>query len=150
MFGFTWNKAFRRELIESNNIRYVVGLDMSEDEVFSLSCCLRAETFQLLDNPLYHYISKSNGLTFKRHRTEKFILLAKSLEQFIHLIINNGLKAHYHYWIWQLMLTVAEHSTLVRSMGYYKKAVVYGWRHGITHATRHVIATIVKRILKRM
>lgn len=147
LFGFTWNKAFRRELIEDNNVRYVFGLDMSEDEVFSLACCLQAKTLKTISRPLYHYVSKSSGLTFKRRKPYDFLLLANSLKPSVRRMVDEQVKKHYHYWIWQLLLAAAECSTPVRSLHYYCKSLIYGFLHIGRGAICHVIRTIGKRLV---
>ena len=63
LLGYTWNKFFRAEVIRANNLRFVVGLSRSEDEVFTLAVACRAKSVQVLPLDFYVYRWSETGLT---------------------------------------------------------------------------------------
>ena len=63
LFGYTWNKFFRRELVVASGARFVEGLSASEDEIFTLAVCRAANSAALLHAPVYHYRLGEGGLT---------------------------------------------------------------------------------------
>lgn len=86
-FGFTWNKIFRRDIIEKFDIRFIESLAISEDEVFTLAYCNHIHSLRIIEAPLYHYLWKSQGLTHKIRKANEWLLLADS---FLNLI--NGIQ----------------------------------------------------------
>ena len=94
-FGFTWNKVFRRDIIEQYHIRFVEGLAISEDEVFTLAYCNRIKTLKIIDAPLYHYLWKKQGLTHKHRPSEEWIKLANSLQSLLSGLNGADLKSYY-------------------------------------------------------
>lgn len=94
-FGFTWNKIFRRDIIERCHIRFVEGLAISEDEVFTLAYCNHIRSLKIIEAPLYHYLWKSQGLTHKKRRSKEWLLLADSFLELISGIKSKELAQHY-------------------------------------------------------
>lgn len=148
LLGFNWNKVFRREIVEKYSLRFVEGLDISEDEVFTLSYCLRAKSLRIITDTLYHYVRKTNGLTFKHKRPETIFLLSNALSPLVCLMETMTMKDYYNYWIRELLLSSAEIASPKESIKYYWKAFVYGYKNDVKHATRREIRTIANRILK--
>jgi len=94
-FGFTWNKVFRRDIIEQYRIRFIENLAISEDEVFTLNYCNHIKSLKIIDVPLYHYLWKSQGLTHKKRQNEEWILLAYHFLKLAKEIQNNELSLYY-------------------------------------------------------
>ena len=94
-FGFTWNKVFRRDIIEQYSIRFVDNLAISEDEVFTLDYCNHIKSLKIIDVPLYHYLWKSQGLTHKKRKDDEWILLAYHFLKLAKEIHNNELSLYY-------------------------------------------------------
>ena len=59
MFGYTWIKAFRREVI--GNTRFSMELNLLEDEVFACEVLKDRHTVAVLEKPLYCYITGNAG-----------------------------------------------------------------------------------------
>lgn len=59
LFGYTWIKAFRREVIGS--CRFSMELNLMEDEVFACDVLARGCKTAVLDEPLYNYITGDTG-----------------------------------------------------------------------------------------
>ncbi|MDZ4992178.1 glycosyltransferase [Clostridium perfringens] len=53
--GVLWSKIFKRDIILKNNIRLRKDIFMSEDLLFVLEYCLKAERFAAIPNFLYQY-----------------------------------------------------------------------------------------------
>lgn len=76
-YGFTWNKLFRSSIIKQNNVRFVQGLKVSEDEIFTLNYSFFAESIKVLSRPLYNYRILANSLTRTKKSTSEQLLLAR-------------------------------------------------------------------------
>ena len=62
--GVLWNKLFRRELIEAQNVRFVSGLKYGEDFVFVCDYLGAAAGVSFMDSVEYRYIRRLGSLTF--------------------------------------------------------------------------------------
>lgn len=68
MYGYPWNKAFRREYLMERGLRYPV-ITHVEDILFNISVFQDAASVQTLEAPLYHYMNYADAtkrLTAKR------------------------------------------------------------------------------------
>ena len=94
-FGFTWNKVFRKDIIERFHIHFMENLAISEDEVFTLAYCNHIQSLKIIESPLYHYLWKSQGLTHKKRKSNEWLLLADS---FLRLLDGIGNQDLIHYY----------------------------------------------------
>lgn len=62
-FGYSWNKVYKRSLIEEHNIRFEDGLSIREDEVFALRYCLYAQSIETLSFAPYNYRILTSSLS---------------------------------------------------------------------------------------
>lgn len=70
-FGFTWNKFFRREILETFKVRFREELRYKEDEIFTLQYCKHISSiylskecpynYRLLDDSLSHHINVNSN-----------------------------------------------------------------------------------------
>ena len=67
-FGFTWNKIFRRSIIEKVNLRFEERLKTREDELFTLNYCCHINSIKILSYAPYNYRILSNSLS---HNSDK-------------------------------------------------------------------------------
>lgn len=76
--GFTWNKMFRNDIIRKYNVRFVEGLSLREDEIFTYTYACHCESLCTLSDIVYHYRSVMTGLTglWCRKKSEEYLLLA--------------------------------------------------------------------------
>lgn len=65
VMGYTWNKVYKRSLIEENKLAFQTDLDLMEDQVFNVEYATVADTFYLDNLPLYHYVSRKDSVTRK-------------------------------------------------------------------------------------
>ena len=94
-FGFTWNKVFCKDIIDQFHLRFIEGLAISEDEVFTLAYCNHIKTLKIIDIPLYHYLWKKQGLTHKHRMADEWILLADNFKILLSQLENDELRAYY-------------------------------------------------------
>ena len=77
-YGVTWNKLFRRSIIEANDMRMDPEIDWSEDFIFNLEYVLHCTTIYPLHSPIYYYVctegslvtANSNPLDFVRMKLD--------------------------------------------------------------------------------
>ena len=66
MFGYTWIKAFRSDVIADK--RFDISVSISEDEIFALDVLYDCERIALVKKPIYNYVfGSSNSLMAKAH-----------------------------------------------------------------------------------
>lgn len=83
--GVPWGKLYKRELIKSNNTRFVPGLTRMQDSIFNLECFYNANKIIYSDKNLYHYRKNRNSATFVYRENYKGIvnLYLDCLESFL-------------------------------------------------------------------
>lgn len=77
-YGYTWNKMFRRDIIEKYEIRFIEELRISEDEVYTLDYCTHAKSIKVLPLCLYNYSVLGTGLTATKNSADEYKKLADS------------------------------------------------------------------------
>ena len=55
-----WNKIFRRDFVEKNNIQFLEGVP-AEDAYFTNSCFMKAENVYYISTPMYYYRQRSTN-----------------------------------------------------------------------------------------
>ena len=88
-FGYTWNKMFRRDIIEKYKIRFIEGLRISEDEVYTLDYCTHAKSIKVLPLCLYNYRVLGTGLTATKNSADEYKKLADSYLSILNRENNN-------------------------------------------------------------
>lgn len=85
-YGFTWNKIFRRDIIEEHKVRFVEGLACYEDDIFTTAYMAGVNSLSIIGKPLYNYRILSTSLTTRRHPSQTFqrlhSLVAQSISQY--------------------------------------------------------------------
>ena len=69
---------FRRYIIEKYKIRFIEGLRISEDEVYTLDYCTHAKSIKVLPLCLYNYRVLGTGLTATKNSADEHKKLADS------------------------------------------------------------------------
>ena len=54
-FGYTWNKMFRMSVIRNHSIKFIEGLTLREDELFTMEYCQYITSLKVISAPLYYY-----------------------------------------------------------------------------------------------
>lgn len=65
VMGYTWNKMYRRALIDKHKLSFLPDLALMEDQLFNVEYATVAKHFYLDDVPLYHYVSRKDSITRK-------------------------------------------------------------------------------------
>lgn len=91
-FGFTFNKIYKRSIIEQHHLRFREGLNVREDEAFILNYCLYITSVKTMAFAPYNYrmlqnsLSHSPALRFRNFRllveTEKAVLKSYATSEF--------------------------------------------------------------------
>lgn len=61
-FGPTWNKLFRRNIIEKYNLRFDENISFREDELFTFEYCMYIKSVRILSTASYNYRQTPNSL----------------------------------------------------------------------------------------
>ena len=94
-YGYTWNKMFRRDIIEKYKIRFIEGLRISEDEVYTLDYCTHAKSIKVLPLCLYNYRILGTGLTATKNSADEYKKLADSYLAILNRENNNSIDKVY-------------------------------------------------------
>lgn len=78
-FGYTWNKCFKADVL--NNIRFIEGLKVREDEVFTSTYCRHINSLKFLQKGLYFYRELPIGLTYAGKSKSEWMLLCRKLDE---------------------------------------------------------------------
>lgn len=148
-FGFTWNKVFRRDIIERFHIRFMENLAISEDEVFTLAYCNHIQSLKIIEAPLYHYLWKSQGLTHKSRKCNEWLLLAVSFLRLLDGIGNQDLIHYYKTRIANIYNVAAWSSSNPFSfMKGEVNMIIYCLRNHISLPVKSIGREIIKKIIK--
>ncbi len=77
--GYTWNKLFKKDLIDKYNIRFVEDLAMREDELFTLSYARYIGSLRVKSSVLYNYRVLFSGLTYSIKPAKSYLSLSNKL-----------------------------------------------------------------------
>lgn len=107
-FGFTWNKIFKMEVIQKHGIRFIRNLNVSEDEIFTLSYCLQAKSTKVCSKPIYNYRWRKNGLTHASRTMNDWLLLFSYIEELIPLINYECLRTEETKWALKTLINACK------------------------------------------
>ena len=68
--GWTWNKWFKKNVIDKNGLRFDERFAIQEDHLFTLSYLLHTETISLTRYAPYNYVVSEGSLLFRKHPYE--------------------------------------------------------------------------------
>lgn len=92
VYGWSWCKLFRRELIEKYNIRFDESLRLWEDELFTSEFLRYAEKLRTVNRHFYHYIYHSDSLMRTNNTYLKRLFLSEKMNDHLIPIANKELK----------------------------------------------------------
>lgn len=65
VFGYTWCKAVKRQIIADNNLMFDTKYSLHEDLLFSCSLVEHSSSISTICEPIYHYIKSNDSLCAK-------------------------------------------------------------------------------------
>jgi len=89
--GFVWNKAYRREFIRTNEIKFE-PLRIQQDEVFNLAVYPKAQSLRAIPDILYTYFVYDNGNTRSRFIPERLDIYRRVRDAFLTLYADWNLR----------------------------------------------------------
>ncbi len=120
-----WNKLYRREFIQNNNLLFDDGL-IHEDIIWSYRAAKKAKKIALVHDRTYKYKINKSSITRKPNTNKKIDSLLFVLNQIIADRSNNSLVLEYNkfisYWVFNTSLLLLNFDGDVRAQRqYYKK-----------------------------
>lgn len=152
IFAAPWNKAFKSEIIKKENIRFVEGLFLYEDEVFCFEVISKSAKLSITDSLIYNHSFFAEGLSHKNMTMQNITILTQCLEKICSSIENEGIKKYIKEVrmptiISKLPLqeknTFKRFSTSVKALSFCKK-------HNIRYPYRKISVALLKKTLKDM
>lgn len=83
IFGYTWNKVFKANVIKENKITFMNSVKFGEDELFTLVCCLCAHSLKVISTPVYHYRQREGSLI---HQKDTLLSVESKYQELLRLI----------------------------------------------------------------
>lgn len=81
--GYTWNKLFKKEMIDRYRLLFVLNLTFREDELFTLSYSRYITSLRIKSDCIYNYRVTSTGLTCSIKTENEYTLLSNNLLEVI-------------------------------------------------------------------
>lgn len=66
MFGYVWNKLFRKSIITAHGLQFRQDISLSEDRIFALEYLRHARKMRVVEAAAYYYVPHAEGLTMRR------------------------------------------------------------------------------------
>jgi len=86
--GYLHNKCYRREIIDSLNLRFLEGISMSEDLLFNLKYFSCISNFLITPNAAYHYEDTSGSLSKQKVQYSELKVRKQSLTALYDTIVD--------------------------------------------------------------
>ncbi|WP_455164925.1 glycosyltransferase family 2 protein [Streptococcus sp.] len=61
VFGYVWNKIYRKEIIQNNDIKFLDNVMFMEDKYFNLQCALYVKSVKFIQENLYNYFEPTTS-----------------------------------------------------------------------------------------
>ncbi|KRL62780.1 glycosyltransferase family 2 protein [Lactobacillus psittaci] len=63
--GYSWNKGYKTEIVQKNNLRFDTDINLLEDQIFNVKYISVSDGFYYTQRPYYHYWQRSDSLVHK-------------------------------------------------------------------------------------
>ena len=80
-FGYTFNKFFKKTIVDGKKIRFPENICFMEDNIFTLLFCQHISNIYIANEELYYYHLSMNGLSFARHNIDFYHNLSNELKK---------------------------------------------------------------------
>ena len=94
VFGWTWGKMFRAEIIRNHHIRFPEEIHFREDEIFTFEFCRYVQSLQTIEMPLYNYRLSNSGLTGRGMGNSDYLPSSILLENSLAYYQHEGIREH--------------------------------------------------------
>lgn len=84
--GYPWNKFYKLSIIKDNNIRFVEGSVMNEDELFYMEYVKYIDEIYFINKDNYNYLQRNNSLTGKLFAFSEAINYLKGIINFLQFL----------------------------------------------------------------
>jgi len=74
IFGYAWNKVYKREFLINNNFYFEKGISLVEDILFNSLLYKQANEIRIINNSYYHYINRQIPTLIKKFHKDSFEL----------------------------------------------------------------------------
>ncbi|MCR5362141.1 MAG: glycosyltransferase family 2 protein [Bacteroidales bacterium] len=133
IFGWTWAKFIRANIIRDYHIRFVSELVFREDEIFTMDICCHVHSVCVLNKPLYNYRITNLGLTGRGISIQDRLLLAENIERnlpyFKHVQFRENEQRRVADYRLEVFRTIARirnlHRTLCETHSFFRKNPVF-------------------------
>lgn len=83
-YGVLWNKLYRRDLVEKYRLRMDAEISWCEDFMFNLEYIRHAESFYILQAPVYYYVKTEGSLVSQGMSISKTIKMKLMMFDYYH------------------------------------------------------------------
>ena len=92
VYGWSWCKLFRREIIEKHHVRFDESLRLWEDELFTSEFLRYAENVRTVKSHMYHYICHEESIMHTNDKRYEKVFLSARMNEALMPIANDELK----------------------------------------------------------
>ena len=111
--GYTWNKLFRKDIIDRQQIFFINGLTLREDELFTLSYARYATSLRVKSDILYNYRVITTGLSNSIKSIDEYLSFSKQLSKILSRYSNcHLLRLEYNAMLFYLFVVMSNERTL--------------------------------------
>ena len=150
LYGFTWNKLLRGDIIKEHNIRFIAGQFHYEDELFANEYMRYATSMKVISDVIYNYLWKAGGLTFSRKPTQQYTTMADSLIDASGNAKTAGFKDFLRVRSWNMIFEYFLNSKGFKSKWKASKILKeYSQKAGVKYPRLSVLKSLVQEIIRR-
>lgn len=91
VYGWSWCKLFRREIIDKYHLRFDESLRLWEDELFTTEFLQHADKIKTINSHLYHYICHTESIMHTNDKRYEKVFLSKRMIEALEPIANREL-----------------------------------------------------------
>lgn len=123
LFGFTWNKFFKRNIITANNLSFNKSLKIKEDELFCLMFVSHITNLVVADVAPYNYRIIDNSLSHRLNTYRNYAELARSLNRVLPIISYQKLRERFAALVMEYYISSAAETIKFNRNELHKKIV---------------------------
>lgn len=127
--GYTWNKRFKRDIIQQHQLRFMHGLSLREDELFTNQYARKINSLATTHHCIYNYRFSHNGLTYHFHPGKEVLMLAQGLEDATESIQHPRLYSFYKSKVFHYMFTATLNLHTQESLNVFNILYAYYKKH---------------------